>query len=155
MFGGSPTYSESLRITSPTTKKVTPVCRRHKNVSSLLWILSTKQEKVKMHTYRKMFDTEFNVAINKQISDRCDWCKAYENVFFFKWQNGNNYSKLQNCMTKQRNWQNIQANNKFYVACFDLEQVLHRLIILLVYIANVDLRITLDLWIEYRDISRC
>ena len=36
-------------------------------------------EPVKIHTYRKVFDTEYNFAFHRPLKDQCDLCTSYQN----------------------------------------------------------------------------
>jgi hypothetical protein len=87
-------------------------------------------EKVKIHIYRKVFNTEFNIAFHKPSKDQCDLCTTYKQAT--SEDKGNMYeSYSRHTRNSKRARENkeedkifAKQNTDIIVACFDLEEVL-------------------------------
>ena len=82
------------------------------------------------HTYRDVFNYEFNLAFNKPLKDQCDFCTTYSNLSDEEKQKQKTafekhvQNKIKIREIKESSKQKAKTSKNVSSACFDLEQVL-------------------------------
>ncbi|XP_060554953.1 uncharacterized protein LOC132715878 [Ruditapes philippinarum] len=83
-----------------------------------------------IHTYRHIFNTQFNIAFNKPLKDQCDICSTIKNINENKENSMSNFEferhiKNKNLARKEKeaDKSSAKSNESFVAACFDLQQV--------------------------------
>lgn len=80
-----------------------------------------------IHTYRHIFNTQYNIAFNKPLKDQCDLCAAFRNnkenfVLNAEFERHIKYKNLAR-KAKEADKSLAKSDESFVAACFDLQQV--------------------------------